>query len=67
MKYFIYIMLVLGVGLVVFNIFQLDFEDIFDDKSISALIGVLASLCVVVLMLILLVSRRIKQKSERKS
>lgn len=67
MKYFIYTLMFLSIALLVFNIFHLNFDHLFDKESSTALIGALASLCVFILMLILLVSRAIKQKSEENS
>jgi len=64
MKYFIYVLLILAFGLLIFNLFQLDFDHLFGEQSSVALIGVLASLCVIVIMLILLTTRAIKKKSE---
>ncbi len=62
MKKFIYILLVLAVGLLIFNITQLNFNDLFGEESSGSFIGILASLCVIVLMFILLVSRKIQHK-----
>lgn len=64
MKYFIYSLLVLGFGLMIFNLFQMNFDDVFSEDSRNALIGVLASMCVVVTMLILMSSRAIQKKVE---
>lgn len=62
MKYFIYTILSLGILLLIFNILQIDFQNIFGQESSGAWIGVLSSLCVIVLMWILLVSRTIQKK-----
>ncbi len=40
----------------------LDFENLFTEDSKTALIGVLASACVIILMSILLISKKIQQK-----
>lgn len=66
MKNFIYTLIVLALGLLVFNLLQIDFSDMSSQKSTSALIGVLSSLCVIVVMLILRVSRKIKEKADKK-
>lgn len=63
MKYFIYALLILSTIMLIFNAFQLDFNNILGQESSGALIGILASLCVIVMMLILMVSRKIKQKN----
>lgn len=62
MKYFIYTILSLGIILLIFNILQIDFKNTFGQESTVAWIGVLSSLCVIVLMWILLVSRTIQKK-----
>lgn len=64
MKYLIYALLVLASILLVYNLTMLDFDHLFAGDSSIALVGVFASLCVIVLMLILLVSRTIKDKTE---
>lgn len=64
MKLFIYLLLVIASALIIYNFTFLDFENIFSGDSATALIGVLASSCVVVLMIILLMSRAISEKVE---
>ncbi|MDY8136874.1 hypothetical protein [Aquimarina sp. 2201CG5-10] len=64
MKYFIYILILVAVGLIIYNTTKLDFNNLLQGDSATALIGVFASACVVVLLLILLVSRIIKEKSK---
>lgn len=65
MKYFIYILLILGAGLLIFSLFQLDYDHLGAAENKSNLIGVLASLCVIVTMFILLQSHAIKNKVEK--
>ena len=67
MKKFIYILLFLAVALLIFNITQLNFDDLFGEESSGSFIGILASLCVIVLMFILLVSRKIQQRVNKNS
>ena len=62
MKTFIYILIVLAVGLVIFNITQLDFDNLLSGNSLIALIGVVASLCAVCLLLIFKTSKSIQDK-----
>lgn len=66
MRYFIYALLALGIGILIFNLFQINYQDILGQESAGALISILASLCVIVMMLILLVSRKIQEKSEER-
>lgn len=63
MKYLIYALISMASILLIYNVTQLNFDDLFAGDSSIALIGVFAALCVIVLMLILLVSRSIKQKA----
>lgn len=64
MKYFIYILLVLSTALFFLNVFQLDYSNIFSAENTGSLVGILASACVIVLMLILNTSRAIQKKSK---
>lgn len=64
MKAFIYILIALAVGLIIYNFTFLDFQNAFAGESKTALIGILASSIVVVLMVILLMSRAISEKSQ---
>lgn len=62
MKYFIYVLIVLALGLLVFNASQLNMDAPFGEHSGGPWIGILASLCVIVIMLILLSTRAIRKK-----
>ncbi|WP_029036228.1 hypothetical protein [Salinimicrobium xinjiangense] len=64
MKAFIYLLIVLATGLIIYNFTFLDFQNAFAGDSKTALIGILASSIVVVLMVILLMSRSISEKSQ---
>ncbi|WP_121667335.1 hypothetical protein [Mesonia aquimarina] len=64
MKYFIYFLILSAIGMLIYNSTLLDFNNLFGKESSIALACVLCSLCVIVLMLILLISREIKRKSE---
>ncbi len=63
MKALIYFLIALAVGLIIYNSTFLDLENTFSGDSKTALIGILASSIVVVLMIILLMSRAISEKS----
>lgn len=63
MKILIYTLIVLAAGLIVYNFTFLDFDNLFNDESTAALIGILSSSIVVVLMIILLMSRTIAKKA----
>ena len=53
-------------SLLIFNITKVDFTNPFNDDSTVALITVIASLCVIVLMLILRASKKIEQKVKQR-
>jgi UDP-N-acetylmuramyl pentapeptide phosphotransferase/UDP-N-acetylglucosamine-1-phosphate transferase len=65
MKNFVYILLTVAAGLLIFNITQLDFSNIFEGDSLIAAIGVLASACVLLLLVILQTSLKIKATKKR--
>lgn len=65
MKILIYTLIAVATGLVIYNFTFLDFEDLLSGDSATALIGVLASSCVILLMVILLMSRAIAEKSKK--
>jgi hypothetical protein len=62
MKISIIIISILGFGLAIFNFTKVNFDAPFEGESMTALITVVASLCVVLMMLILMVSKNIEQK-----
>lgn len=64
MKILIYTLIAVATGLIIYNFTFLDFENLLSGDSATALIGVLASSCVILLMVILLMSRAIAEKSK---
>jgi thiosulfate reductase cytochrome b subunit len=64
MKVLIYFLILLATGLIIYNFTFLDFQNALSGDSKTALIGILASSIVVVLMIILLMSRAISEKSQ---
>jgi uncharacterized integral membrane protein len=62
MKIFTYILVFLALALIVFNITQLDFNDLFSKESVTALIGIVASFCAVCILLIFKMSKSIEEK-----
>ena len=56
------IFIVLAVALVGYNVTLIDFKNPFEGDSVIAFIGILASLCAVVLVLIYRTSKKIQQK-----
>jgi len=62
MKYLIYVLMAIATALMVFNITKLDFQYLFEGQNMVPLIGVLAPLVVIVLLAILLISKKIEDK-----
>ncbi len=62
MKLLIYIICGIALALLIYNTTIVDFDNLFVGNSSTALIGILASLCVLVLMGILLISKKIARK-----
>ncbi|MFV9483706.1 hypothetical protein ACNI3T_07700 [Christiangramia sp. ASW11-125] len=62
MKYFIYFIIFLAVVFIGVSVSSLDLNALLEGDSANALIVILASLCVIILMSILLVSRTISKK-----
>ncbi len=63
-KTLIPILLILGVAMIAYNVTLVDFENPFEGNSIIALIGIVASLCAIVLMLIYIASKKVQKKIE---
>ena len=62
MKYFTIILTIIALGLIAYNATELDFDNLFEGKSVIALITILASLCAILLLQILRFSKRVTQK-----
>jgi hypothetical protein len=62
MKLFTNILVLLAVALLIFNITLIDFQNPVDGDSIIALVGVAASFCAVLILLIFRMSKKIVEK-----
>ena len=62
MKIFTNILVLLAVSLLVFNITLIDFQNPFNGDSVIALVGVVASFCAVLILLIFRMSKKIVEK-----
>ncbi len=62
MKIFTYILIFLAIGLIIFNITLLDFKHLTEGNSMIALIGIAASICAVLILLIFKMSKSIADK-----
>lgn len=67
MKAFTVTLIIIAIALIGFNTTQIDFNSPFKGESLVALITILASLCVILMMLILRISKRIEQKVKNRS
>ncbi len=56
------IIIILAMGLIVYNVTLVDFENPLQGDSTIALIGIVASLCAIVLLLIFMASKKIEKK-----
>ena len=64
MKILTIILTIVAVVLICFNATKLNFEHIFKGESMIALITILASLCAIVLLQILRISKKIEEKTQ---
>lgn len=62
MKFFIYALIVLSILLIGFNVAMLDFSDWSKEDNIVALIGILASICAILILLIFKLSGKLVDK-----
>ncbi|CAI8166596.1 MAG: Uncharacterised protein [Bacteroidota bacterium] len=67
MKTLIYVFLVLAIGLLIFNVFHIDFDSPLEGDSFAAVVGVGASLCAVLLLVILQVALKIQRRVKNQS
>jgi hypothetical protein len=67
MKTLIYIFLALASGLLIFNLTHVDFSAPLSGDSFPAAIGVGASICALILLVIMLLALKIQQKIKDKS
>ncbi len=66
MKIFIYILMALSLALVVYNATRLDFGHMFEGDSSIAAISTMAGLCSLLLLTILLISKKIAEEKRGK-
>jgi hypothetical protein len=62
MKIFTNILLFIAIALIIVNVFLLDFNKPFQGDSMIALIGIVASFCAVLILLIFRMSKKIEEK-----
>ncbi|WP_026715451.1 hypothetical protein [Flavobacterium daejeonense] len=66
MKIFTNILVFLAAALVIFNITQLDFSNLFGGDNAVAFIGIAASCCAILILIIFRMSKRIEDKMNDK-
>ncbi|MBG6186495.1 hypothetical protein DR871_002695 [Flavobacterium petrolei] len=66
MKIFTNILVFLAIALILFNVTLLDFRNPFQGESVVAFIGIAASFCAVMILLIFRISKRIEEKTNEK-
>jgi len=66
MKLFTNILVILALGLIIFNITLLDFKNPLQGNSMVAFIGIAASICAVLILLIFRMSKNIEEKMNDK-
>lgn len=64
MKILTLVLSLVALALIVFNVTKIDFSSPFENDSIVAIITIFASLCAIVLLQILAISKKIDQKSK---
>jgi hypothetical protein len=62
MKIFTNILVLLAVALLIFNITLIDFQNPFEGDSVVAFVGIAASFCAVLILLIFRMSKKIVEK-----
>jgi hypothetical protein len=59
------ILIFIALGLIVYNVTLLDFNAVFEGDSLIAAIGIVASLCAIVLLLIFMTAKKIEEKVKK--
>lgn len=62
MKIFTLVLILLASALLIFNATRLNFNDVFTGESMYALIGIAASFCAILILLIFRMSKEIEKK-----
>ena len=67
MKAFTYILSIIAVILIIYNLTEIDYSNPFHDDSVVAVITVVAGFCTILLLAILRVSKKIEKTLKKKS
>lgn len=65
MKVFKILLSLIAIGLIIYNFTKVDFKAPFEDESITAFITILASLCALILLQILRLSKKIEKQVKK--
>lgn len=60
------VLIVVALAIIAYNVTLIDFRNPFEGNSVIALIGIFASLCAIVLLLIFKASKKIQRKLEER-
>lgn len=66
MKAFTIIFTIIAIGLIIFNITQVNFSNLFEDKSVVALITIFTALCAIALLQVLRLSKKVTKQLKNK-
>tara|TARA_R110002051_G_scaffold301461_2_gene369334 strand:- start:4887 stop:5090 length:204 start_codon:yes stop_codon:yes gene_type:complete len=58
------VLIIIAIALIIYNITLLNFNNLLEGDSVIALIGIVASLCAIVLLVIFMMSKKIQKKIE---
>tara|TARA_R110000868_G_scaffold82956_7_gene234067 strand:+ start:51930 stop:52133 length:204 start_codon:yes stop_codon:yes gene_type:complete len=58
------VFIVIAIALIIYNSTLLNFNNLLEGDSVIALIGIVASLCAIVLLIIFMMSKKIQKKIE---
>ena len=61
-KTFTIILIILAIALIAYNVTLVDYSNPLEGNSIIALIGIIASLCAIILLMIFIISKKIQKK-----
>ena len=66
MKIFIWILSIIALALIVFNITKLDFNNLFQGESFTAVLTSISALCAIILLQILRLSKKIEALQKKR-
>mgnify|MGYP000503824244 FL=1 len=67
MRAFTYVLSIIALALIAFNVSKLDFDNLFEGESMIAVITIVSGLCAIILLTIIRISRRIDKKVRNKN